>query len=574
MFIMAPLTSVNRNDITAATAIPDNDCTKVLVFLLAMCVWIKKADVFPKSIKKDIGTYKEALNNWLSLYKISTKNSAKLFSDLGKDADIDDENIDVVIESIRDKWARISKDTTISQQQLNGLKDTCLYLTKDSQPAWKRLEATCAKITKIPDILEGFAPQSTLPKDTIPKLEKLVYSLTGKTGNTIPLEQLAKIRESKPEQYATYLELRKLINVEHKTNLRNLCRTDGDDNHTVDVQEVRDMCKRQKMPNIIPDGFVGRIDEDNSLYTSSGKKLSSRPQFPIKMNPLWKPNTDNTYVGIVVLPTKDANGNNNVQHIYTTSYKVGKAASKELVVDKLIKNEEAYRAKWLKDLKGPMSVKKICAAVVELSYQTCSRIGTPGASNKSGATYGLSTIPISAVSKQGANRRVRYVGKKSVVHSFVVQPTTTESKQIISVIDNLIKDRPRTELLFYYERKAISATVVRAYWKIITGMDVGIHKIRTMRGTKMATELLDALLEKYDNRTNLSQSEVDKQFKQTITQVGELLGHVKGIGGEETPTWTTASQSYISSTVQKSFYEKLAEKGIRVPTFISKLTEE
>jgi hypothetical protein len=217
---------------------------------------------------------------------------------------------------------------------------------------------------------------------------------------------------------------------------------------------------------------------------------------------------------------------------------------------------------------------RVPATLVEISYLTCSRIGTPGNSTKGQNTQGLTTLTVGNVKRRGSSRLLDYNGKDGVHHVHSIAPADTDKRLIIKLLDECCEDRQRKDRLFVLDGVVYTAEKVRAYFKRVTGLNAGMHKIRTLRGTKMAQEVLEKLGDQLENKRGLSQTIVDREFKDALTKVGELLGHVRGIGDNQRATWATASMSYIDPEVQKEFYARFAKQGVRLPNFLAKKLKE
>ncbi len=225
---------------------------------------------------------------------------------------------------------------------------------------------------------------------------------------------------------------------------------------------------------------------------------------------------------------------------------------------------------------------RIPATLVELSFLTCIRIGTVGNATKGAPTEGLTTLKVGNIKKRGTSRVLDYVGKDAVHQISVIAPITTENRQIVKLLDELSMTtddegkrvpKARKDFLFTHEGTYYSAARVRAYWKAITGSSK-FHKIRTLRGTLLATQLLNEAADSVLKKRTIDQKVVDAAFKAALTQVGSLLGHVRGVGTNQKVTWATAAASYVDPPVQRDFYAKFADKGIRLPSFLSKKLKE
>jgi glucan phosphorylase len=60
-------------------------------------------------------------------------------------------------------------------------------------------------------------------------------------------------------------------------------------------------------------------------------------------------------------------------------------------------------------------------------------------------------------------------------------------------------------------------------------------------------------------------------IKAALTNVGRILGHVKGVGVEQKTVWTTAAKNYVAPIVMEEFYLRFKDLGVRPPSFLAKL---
>ena len=443
---------------------------------------------------------------------------------------------------------------------------------------WLRTQSS-ASITYVRKNIQACKPDTTLlaalavdsgtQAEYEPDLRKTVKKLVGINELKIPLDMIEKAKKQ-PDLYKHYLALRNGYVAVYKTELLNLVRAAG---KPLDVELVKKHMAKSKVQHTIPEGFVGLIGETGLLYTRKGAQLAQTPQFKVVMNPAYNPTKDDTAYCKVVLPTLNADGKPNVQYFYTARFVQTQGQEKYKLVKSLMSKEKTLVARWRKDILNKDPDVHIPAAMVEISYLTCARIGSVGNASKTGATQGLSTLNVGNVRRKGTSRLLEYVGKKGVTQKHLIQPTTPTSKRVIALLDSLCEDRQRKERLFDYDGTYYSAAKVRDYFKLISGYS-NIHKIRTLRATSLAKDLLETLQSALVKAKNLTQERTDEAFKDEMTKVGKLLGHVTGVGGAEKVTWTTASQSYVDPMLQWQFYASLKARGVRVPAFIEKLIAE
>lgn len=421
--------------------------------------------------------------------------------------------------------------------------------------------------------------------------KELVFKLTGKKGSThVSMVDIPALRENKPELWKEYLAVKKRLTQVYKSTLMNHVRDNG--GIPLDVEGVRKHFNDLGIPHgLPPKTFKGKIDDVGTLYTTGGKKLKSTAiahDAVVTPNPKYDPAKDavggekdlNFYMQ-VTLPTKNADGEHNVQYIYTQEKADANRAAKFQLVKEMLGKEKQMVANWRKDLMRIRGAapgeelweRKVLAAMCEITYLTAIRVGGKGNKNLTGDTYGLSTLKVGWVKRRGESIILDYVGKKSVQQTHKIAPAAPPEKQVINVINALAEGKRRTEDLWTYGRAVYSAAKLNAYLKEVSGLnDATIHKVRHLRGTGITLQILPGIAEAlHKKRGGVNQSIVDKEFKLAMTKVGKLLGHVKGVDGGQTIQWSTAANSYVDPSVMKDFYEQFSDSGVRPPTWLTKL---
>lgn len=546
-----------------------------IVFYLRLAT--KTRPLLPTAVAQDLPVWVTAGREFCSRYKISTRAYDRYTQLLAAQPTQDtiDDYLFELISAVRAKWKSIQADTNLSYDQIAGLKDGALWLFNESPNALARLEKNLAKYTRHAGLLEAFRKdtedQSPYIKELVPLVKKL--GGTGKPlAHELTIEEARAARERKPDLYKKYLELSRMVRGIYKQNLMNMVRDNGG---PVDIGEARRALDAAGVIHKLIKGFTGLVDEDGTLYTKSGRKINGVPQFPVQMNKSYKDKSDDTYVMTVTLPTLNAEGKPNVQYFYTVDFVRQRTEKKYKIASILSKNQDKYRARWFKDMKSDDPDKWVMAVMTELAYTTCARIGKVGAINTKGATFGLSSWLVGNVKRRGASRVIDYIGKDGVHQVHTITPTDPHLKIAIKLLDRLVENKQRKDLLFEYEGTYYSAARMRLYFKALTKIpDVSVHKIRTMRGTALAEEQLDKLAATLESKQQLTQAIVDKSFKEALMSVGQLLGHIRSVGTEQKVTWSTASQSYVDPGIQIGFYERFADRGVRVPRFLQRALKE
>lgn len=249
---------------------------------------------------------------------------------------------------------------------------------------------------------------------------------------------------------------------------------------------------------------------------------------------------------------------------YTVDYRKQKTEEKYTGVSELLEKVETVQKKWRSYLYSNSSnLKQICATMVELVYQTCGRIGTDVyALRATNPSYGISTLTPKHIKISSNKMILDYIGKKGVRQKHTVLGNTKETKRLIQLVKELMEGKGPNDFIFTYKGKHVTGTLVNKFLKGM-GSPVTIHKIRTLRGTKLA----ENLLAKKTFKKDVSEAEVNKWVKAEMTKVGQLLGHFSG----EKVTPATAIRSYINPIVFEEFYSRL---GLRPPKFIQQVIKD
>jgi len=338
-----------------------------------------------------------------------------------------------------------------------------------------------------------------------------------------------------------------------------------------DYQKVLRYMTSQGIQNPLPLGFDGLIDANGKIYTKRGKSINGGLPgvgFSVVMNPEYDPVLDNVFIYTTVNEAGETS-----QYVYSSDYKSKAVREKFANVAKLDKVIDKIRTKWMTHVKrGGLDQNAVAATLLEMIYQFSARVGSMG--NKAGgeSTYGMSTIQGKHVRIAGNKLVIKYLGKDAVQHIHVVSGTTPAGKILFRNMAALIGSKGKDDRIFTYEKNGkvlpMTGNMINQAFKSL-GSPVTVHKLRHVRGSRLFKELLDQNEAKlFNTKKPLTQAQADATVKQLATKVGELLGHVRGIGAQQKITPGTALQNYIDPVLLIGFYEKLA---LRVPKFLQKL---
>lgn len=488
------------------------------------------------------------------------------------------------LRSLYKAMPELRKDPSITDAQLKLINTIRLWHNNRSDSALAAIRAAIGKLGVPGSIMDEFRIEQVDVAPLLDRIRRVVKQLTGKAGLHVPLEMVAELRDANPELWKRYLEARKQLNVIYKEELRDFVRQRGGN---VDVDDARSYLKSRGIPSRLPEGFVGKVGEDGNLLTKNGHPLKTGvggdvvnldPAAKIVMNPDYDPANDKAgvkgnWVFKAVLPTKKAGSDrNNEQYFYTGDKHLENRSKKFGLVEELLKNERRMVTAWRADLLGKNLERSIVAAQCELAYETCARIGGKDNMNRNGQTYGLTTLLVGNVKRRGQDIILDYIGKDSVRQRHVLKPETPVMRKIIAIIKMLAEDQPRRALLWEHDGVEYNAARLRAYFRKVSGVaEASPHKLRHLRGTRLARTALDEVSVKLKAKRKIDQRTVDAAFKEAMTTVGSILGHVKGVGAEQKTVWTTAAKNYVDPSVMDEFYEQWRAAGVRPPGFIAKL---
>jgi hypothetical protein len=534
-----------------------------------------EAESFCRSVAIPIKTFRTYVKFILAPAKLASNSSDAL-----------DEALLEHLKSLRNAMPAIRK-TDVSDLELQTLTRARTWHTTENTTALEAIRAAAGKLGLPAALVNQFAVGQRDPRPLVRTLETVVKKLTGVAGTNVPLEQQADLRAAKPDLWSQYLAVRRELNVMYRQELRDFVRDRGGQATVKDTQEY---FTERGLPHRLPKGFDGLVGEDGNLLTRHGKPLKTGvggdvnnidPAARIVMNPKYDPKLDATggkgdgnWVFKTILPTKKAGTDrNNEQYFYTGDRHLKNRAAKFDVVDKLLDREARMVARWRRDLLGKDWENQILAAQCELVYETCARVGGKGNANRSGNTFGLTTLLVGNVKRRGTQVVLDYIGKDSAQQRHILKPETPAMRKVIAVVLGLCEDKTRKDLLWAEHGVEFNAARLRAYFRTVSGLpDASPHKLRHLRGTRLARTELEMVSEKLmRSRKGIDQRGVDTAFKDALTNVGKLLGHVKGVGSEQKTTWSTAAKNYIAPSVMDAFYSQWKAQGVRSPAWLAKL---
>ena len=383
-----------------------------------------------------------------------------------------------------------------------------------------------------------------------------------KKTSDLTVEDKAKLKAKDPEAYKIFNKLNRDINGVTKAMIMDYVRSTG--KLTVPVSDMQRFLKKNDIENNIP-VFKGFIDEDGTLYNELNVKIAGSVTGRIEMNPAYDAKTDNTYV-FNHFPLFGAGA---PQRIYTVEYKTRKTNKKFDVVDKLTKDIDKLRKKWLVDMRGDLTkATTLTALVIELIYLTSGRIGSvTGAS-------GISALVRKEFSDKAANWfTLTYQGKKNVEQQHKVKTNTRDTQYVLKALQTLAKGKKPNDLLITLPKGTIVGSAMVKKYLMSIGAPEGttVHKFRHVRGTKIAKEIMGASKYNKKSATPPKEAEVNKWFMDAMKQVGQELGHVAG----DKVTGMTALVNYIDPRAVEDWFNSInVRPSATLQKIIDKLKKE
>lgn len=475
----------------------------------------------------------------------------------------DDDQAMVFGTDLKKKVKEFEKDTSISREQLRLIKDIQNNYRTASVAAWNRIHNDVA-ILNNPKLSASFTIDDDEDGDgkkgesldlisTSKKLSTIV-KLVGGTGSFLDEDQQKELRETKPAKYSEYSVLVKPLKALLKKTLFNFVRASGQTLALID--EVKKHLDKKGIPNNIVTGLTGGyIDANGKCYTAEKRLLDKVPYGVVIMNAKYDPVADDVFVCKAITSMR--------KEFRTVTMNKNNKAKKFSTVGKFIEDEKKYRAAWLEDVMAKAidarsKRKQTIATVIELIYQTNSRIGGVGNATKGEPTYGMSTLQVGHLSLSAKGIAYNYTGKKGAEQTAHVKLNGLVNVKMHKILTELVKGKEDSDRVFTYGAKPINGEAVNTYLKSI-GVPITIHKFRNASGTKKALEIIkESPFKKTDSP---SQSAVEKWFKAEAVKIGELLMHRNG----EKFTGSTSIASYIDPQVIVEYFTSL---GLRKPTFL------
>lgn len=453
--------------------------------------------------------------------------------------------VDNLAVKIKDKIKQLRADSSLSLDDFNFIKDCSLYLRTDSEAALNRIVDKVGRVA--PDAARFYAMTATDTAEQealLAQAKTLIRKMTKISANVLTIEQAAQCRAKYPEDYAKYRKIMLQVSKMTKNVVQSYLRQNG-------MSKVNDLIAYLDSIGYHHNytAFDGYIDE-KGYYTKFKEPLNGVPTGEILMNPSYKKGSSQ-----YVFKCK-ARGAKTYQTIYTKGAVAKSRADKFDATVKSVDKINKVRTKWQRDVKANREL----GIITELAYLTCARIGTLGNETDGKPTYGLSTLLGKHAKVKGNVLTLTYNGKKGVKQKHNIKADTPITKTIVKWFDNRLDKIGSNDRIF-----SVNGTMVNKYIRAL-GLDISVHKFRTLQGTVLMKEQLDLATNKLAK--NPSEKSVLEAFKKANTEVAKLLGHYNSTSSGVKLSTATSLKNYIDPSICIAFFDKYE---VRLPSILERL---
>lgn len=466
-----------------------------------------------------------------------------------------DEAISDLLETLKAKQPLFDKETDINRTQMGLLKDFRLAHF-GSAAAAKRLLRGVASIGD-PMVTQFYSHEVDHidPKDLYTRLAALVKKYGKVPGYIMPtsvLEEWQAYNKAKGVKHAghvEYLALRRELTDLFKKSLSNIVRASN--KPYLPLRDVMAQLKANGIVNNLPAGFVGNIDDLGNFYTTTGKKLLQTVSGEVRMNPKYSAEDDNAYVCEFTPPFAVK-----ASRAYTVDYRQDAKAGKFEVVNAVMPKLNALSKKWIPDMRLVLKSKDgVLATLCEFIFDTSARVGNKNAQTNGERTFAATQLQVKHFKFTQAGCTVTYQGKSAGKQVHKIKFNSVRGKQLSDALHRLIEGKKPTDSVFTFKGEQVTGAMINRYMHSLGfPKEFTIHKLRTARGTKLASDILKSSPFKKGDGTK--DTVIHKWLETELLKVGEALGHMSG----ENVTSATAIQNYIAPELLAEFYAKL---GVR-----------
>lgn len=372
-------------------------------------------------------------------------------------------------------------------------------------------------------------------------------------------QETKALSDAKDGRYDEYRDARDFLRNKLREQVANIIRTSGEEIDGELLMSIADLRKAIPAPynKLLPKGIDKlKLNDRYELFSPEGKAVASGGK-------AYQP-----VIGVEYKLSKDfakskranpaylhyLNNVGAMTPLYLVELKQKTQTKRQEQAGDIMTNLPSIKKKVIADLDSEDESTRRLATITALMLFLASRVGSLG--NKTGdeETYGTSTLLRRHISKKGTDIEIKYIGKSGMNQVQVLNPEVVGNKETWEKIkNNIVKywkaaEGPTSYLFAEVDGKPPSNSEINKYFKS-KGAAGTVHKIR------------HAIANYYFNEFKPTTQFTDQKkafaaFKDTMTKVGEKLGHKKSTSdGEEVNVWQTAAKSYVDKSVQKQFFD-------------------
>ena len=406
----------------------------------------------------------------------------------------------------------------------------------------------------------------------------------GSGAKALTQEEINKLKDSNPEELKRYRKARadysKRITAEYKSIVLNSGKEFLPMNIFIKKCKELGLPVDNHNPVLWNTNMIGINTSANYtdrfgnivISQSTGKAAGINPLFKLEINPSYIPNGGRGK-NWVLKTTSDLGVTN---YLFTKVYVAESVENKFTKVSDAIENIDTAKRSCRQDVLGEdddNSPSKVYSMILEFMYITTCRPGAKVGQTAGNRTYGAMNFLVQHVKPVGASGLVlKFPIKSGKIETYYLDPkaVTNEDKRamtkLVEFIKVKMKGKKQDDIVFTIDGKRGDPNRLNTYIHTI-GLPITSHKIRTVRGTILAKELLEPLLKdivQKERKSPFTDKQVQDMFKEKMVEVGSLLAHVRRTkDGQENATWITAAKAYVDTSYTMNWFARAKHRPPR-----------
>lgn len=477
---------------------------------------------------------------------------------------------------------------TIKQKEIMNYIFT-LVSSPESESAYSSLQRRISNLGD-PVITKRFIEFHTETGDSPSvirgEIETLVKKLTGRKGLDLTADEKKKFADN--EDKKTIAKLRSKYSEAIRQSIKQIVLDSG--KQYIPVSQVMKTLKNDgtgvtPYPTIFSQSKHIYVNIDGQLCNAVGDVLNQKslsPTFKFELNDKYDPAiTTKGKTWLYKVTNPETNLPNYIGTVTRSAQ--AKEAKFEKLTDLLTSGEiHNIKKKWRRSLSSkPADFKKmevVSAYLTEFLYNTSSRVGSEEKGGMTGGiqTFGASNAPIKSIKRPTggvvpSKLKIEYFVKGGHKETFVIDPAKSSDSQDKEAKEKLIRfliakceNKSPDDPIFTLEndKKRLPLKDYTTWLKAQTTLTA--HNFRTLRGTEVFIALEPGLVKKVQSAINkakpkkLPDKTVHDLFKETMMEVGKILGHIRRTKeGVEENTANTSIAYYCNPNNMLDFYKKV-----------------